>query len=117
MAHFPGMTDLSADLKDFGETAALIENLDMVVTVDTSMGHLAGALAKPVWIMLPKAADWRWMLDRSDSPRYPTMRLFRQGVPGQWDVILAEVAGALVLELRQGGCERVRSDTSGDRTL
>jgi Flp pilus assembly protein TadD len=100
MMHFPGMTDLSADLKDFGETAAVIENLDMVVTVDTSMGHLAGALAKPAWIMLPKAADWRWMLDRSDSPWYPTVRLFRQGHPGAWDVVLAELAGALAKELR-----------------
>jgi hypothetical protein len=100
LGHFRGMTDLSLDLKDFGETAAVIENLDMVVTVDTSMGHLAGALAKPAWIMLPKAADWRWMLDRSDSPWYPTVRLFRQGFPGAWDVVLAEVAGALAKELR-----------------
>jgi hypothetical protein len=99
LGHFRGMADLSADLKDFGETAAVIENLDMIVTVDTSMGHLAGALAKPAWIMLPKAADWRWMLDRSDSPWYPTVRLFRQGFPGAWDVVLAEVAGALAKEL------------------
>ncbi|HVC59537.1 MAG TPA: tetratricopeptide repeat-containing glycosyltransferase family protein [Acetobacteraceae bacterium] len=99
MARFRGMTDLSADLTDFGETAAVIENLDMVVTVDTSMGHLAGALARPAWVMLPKAADWRWMLDRSDSPWYPTLRLFRQGYPGAWDVVLAEVAGALAREL------------------
>ena len=94
------MTDLSDDLKDFGETAAVMENLDMVVTVDTSMGHLAGALAKPAWIMLPKAADWRWMLDRSDSPWYPTVRLFRQAYPGAWDVVLAEVSAALAKDLR-----------------
>jgi len=100
MAHFPAMTDLSADLTDFGETAAVMENLDIIITVDTAMGHLAGALAKPVWIMLPKAADWRWMLDRSDSPWYPTVRLFRQGFPGAWDVVLAEVATALAQELR-----------------
>lgn len=100
IAHFRGMTDLSADLTDFGETAAVIENLDMVVTVDTAIGHLAGAFAKPVWIMLPKAADWRWMLDRSDSPWYPTVRLFRQGFPGAWDTVLAQVAGALARELR-----------------
>jgi Flp pilus assembly protein TadD len=99
MAHFRGMIDLSVDLKDFGETAAVIENLDMVVTVDTSMGHLAGALARPAWIMLPKAADWRWMLDRADTPWYPTVRLFRQGFPGAWDVVLAEVAAALAREL------------------
>jgi len=94
------MIDLSDDLKDFGETAAVIENLDMVVTVDTSMGHLAGALAKPAWIMLPKAADWRWMLDRSDSPWYPTVRLFRQTYPGAWDAVLSEVSAALAKELR-----------------
>lgn len=97
---FPGMTDLSGDLTDFGETAAIMENLDMIVTVDTAMGHLAGALAKPVWIMLPKAADWRWMLDRSDSPWYPSVRLFRQHTPGAWDDLLAEVSGALAKELR-----------------
>jgi hypothetical protein len=100
MAHFPGMTDLSGELTDFGETAAVMENLDMIITVDTAMGHLAGALARPVWIMIPKAADWRWMLDRSDSPWYPTARLFRQGRPGAWDELLAEVAAALARELR-----------------
>jgi len=100
MALFPGMTDLSGDLGDFGETAAVMENLDLVITVDTAMGHLAGALARPVWIMLPKAADWRWMLDRSDSPWYPTARLFRQRTPGAWDELLAALSGALAEELR-----------------
>jgi Flp pilus assembly protein TadD len=102
MPLFRGMADLSDDLKDFGETAAVVENLDMVVTVDTSMGHLAGALAKPSWIMLPKAADWRWMLNRGDSPWYPTVRLFRQTYPGAWDALLAEVSGALRAELARG---------------
>ena len=88
------------ELTDFGETAALIENLDLVITVDTSMGHLAGALGKPVWIMVPKAADWRWMLDREDSPWYPTARLFRQRNPGAWDAVLAEVTEALAERLR-----------------
>jgi hypothetical protein len=100
MAHFPGMTDLSGDLTDFGETAAVMENLDMVITVDTAMGHLAGALGKPVWIMLPKAADWRWLLDRSDSPWYPSVRLFRQRVPGAWDEVLGELTSALAQELQ-----------------
>lgn len=100
IGQFRGMTDLSDDLKDFGETAAVIENLDMIVTVDTSMGHLAGALGKTAWIMVPKAADWRWMLDRSDSPWYPTVRLFRQAYPGAWDVVLSEVTAALSKELR-----------------
>ncbi len=101
MTAFNGMTDLSADLTDFGETAALIQNLDLVITVDTSMGHLAGAMAKPVWIMVPKAADWRWQLERDDSPWYPTARLFRQAIPGEWDPVLARLSTALSGELRQ----------------
>jgi Tfp pilus assembly protein PilF len=100
MTAFAGMTDLSGDLTDFGETAALIENLDLVIAVDTAMGHLAGAMAKPVWIMVPKASDWRWMLDRDDSPWYPTARLFRQAKPGEWDPVLARVSDALAVELR-----------------
>ena len=95
LAQFPGLADISADLADFGETAAAIANLDLVITVDTAVGHLAGAMAKPVWIMLPKASDWRWLLRRSDSPWYPTARLFRQTTPGAWDSVIAEVATAL----------------------
>ena len=99
VAKFAHMTDLSNDLTNFGETAAVIENLDLIVTVDTSMGHLSGALGKPVWIMIPKAADWRWMLDRSDSPWYPSARLFRQDKPGQWEPVLAALRLALQEEL------------------
>ncbi len=95
MAAFPGMTDLSQDLNDFGETAALMENLDLVITVDTSMGHLAGALNKPAWILIPKAADWRWMLDREDSPWYPSLRLFRQQKPGAWEEPMGKLRNAL----------------------
>ena len=99
LALFPGMTDLSGDLADFGETAALIENLDLVITVDTSMGHLAGAMGKPAWILIPKAADWRWLLEREDSPWYPTVRLFRQQKPGAWDGPLQRLRAALAAEL------------------
>jgi Flp pilus assembly protein TadD len=108
MARFPGMTDLADDLSDFGETAALMENLDLVVTVDTSMGHLAGALNKPAWILIPKAADWRWMLDREDSPWYPSVRLFRQQSPGDWDGALDRLRSALSRELAgaSGGVAR-----------
>ena len=109
MARFPGMTNLADDLTDFGETAALMENLDLVVTVDTSMGHLAGALGKPVWILIPKAADWRWMLDREDSPWYPSVRLFRQQKPGDWDGPLARLRSALSRELA-GAVEGVAGD-------
>jgi Tfp pilus assembly protein PilF len=100
MAYFPGLTDLSGALSDFEETAALIANLDMVITVDTAMGHLAGALGKPVWILLPKGSDWRWLLDRSDSPWYPTARLFRQRSPGAWDPVIGDAATALAARLK-----------------
>jgi Tfp pilus assembly protein PilF len=99
MQRFPGMIDLSPELGDFGETAALMENLDLVITVDTSMGHLAGALGKPVWILIPKAADWRWLLDREDSPWYPSVRLFRQQKPGAWDEPMGRLRLALSREL------------------
>ena len=86
-------------LTDFGETAAVVENLDLIITVDTSMGHLAGALGKPAWILIPKAADWRWMLEREDSPWYPSVRLFRQPKPGTWDEPLDRLRAALRREL------------------
>jgi hypothetical protein len=89
---FPGLADISDELTDFGETAAVIANLDLVIAVDTAVAHLAGALGKPVWILLPKAADWRWLIERTDSPWYPTARLFRQKVPGAWDQAIAEAA-------------------------
>jgi hypothetical protein len=95
LPQFAGMTDISADLADFGETAALIANLDLVITVDTAVGHLAGAMARPVWIMLPKPADWRWLLERTDSPWYPTARLFRQQASSRWEPVVAEVVAAL----------------------
>jgi ADP-heptose:LPS heptosyltransferase len=94
-AHFPGLVDLSGELGEFDDTAALVANLDLVITVDTSIGHLSGALGKPTWIMLPKASDWRWLLQRSDSPWYPSVRLFRQHAPGAWDSVISDVAAAL----------------------
>lgn len=74
-----GLVDLTGDWSDFGESAAMLEALDLVITVDTAIAHLAGALGKPVWVLLPPNADWRWLLDREDSPWYPTARLFRRG--------------------------------------
>jgi ADP-heptose:LPS heptosyltransferase len=73
----------------------MMMNLDLVICVDTAMGHLAGALGRPVWILLSKAADWRWMIGRSDSPWYPTARLYRQQATGVWDPVIAEAAAAL----------------------
>jgi Tfp pilus assembly protein PilF len=107
---FPGMVDLADDLTDFGETAAVVENLDLIITVDTSMGHLAGALDKPVWILIPKAADWRWMLDREDSPWYPSVRLFRQPKPGVWDEPLERMRMALSRELAGSLAEGVAAN-------
>ncbi len=82
------LVDYTNDLNDFSDTAALIENLDLVITVDTAVAHLAGALAKPVWLLLPFVPDWRWLLDRGDSPWYPTMRLYRQPEYGDWESVL-----------------------------
>jgi ADP-heptose:LPS heptosyltransferase len=77
------------------ETAALIENLDLVISVDTMAAHLAGALAKPVWTLLAYGPDWRWMLGRETTPWYPTMRLFRQARPGDWQEPIARVRQAI----------------------
>ena len=82
-------------LKTFADTAALIANLDLVIAVDTAVVHLAGALAKPVWVLLPFVPDWRWLLDRADNPWYPTARLFRQDQSRSWDTVIARVAAAL----------------------
>jgi len=76
--------DLSGDSPNVAYFAADIVNMDLLITVDTMAAHLAGALAKPVWVLLPYEADWRWMLDRRDSPWYPTMRLFRQRIRHDW---------------------------------
>jgi tetratricopeptide (TPR) repeat protein len=85
------VTDIAAGLDDFADTAAAISLLDLVVTVDTAVAHLAGSLGKPVWILLPVAVDWRWLTDREDSPWYPTARLFRQASPGDWPSVIARV--------------------------
>jgi hypothetical protein len=81
---------------DWPDTAAIMMNLDLVITVDTAVAHLAGALARPVWIALAKSPDWRWMLDRDDSPWYPTARLFRQEKLGEWKPVVAEMKEQLV---------------------
>jgi Flp pilus assembly protein TadD len=89
------LTDWTSDLNDFADTAALIENLDLVIGVESAVTHLAGALAKPVWPFLAHVADWRYLLNRSDSPWYPTMTLFRQPAPGQWEPAINEIVTAL----------------------
>jgi Tfp pilus assembly protein PilF len=89
------LVDLSPHLHDFADTASAITALDLVVTTCTSVAHLAGALGKPVWILLPYAADWIWLLDREDSPWYPTARLFRQPTPGAWSPVIQRIASEL----------------------
>jgi len=89
------VTDLSAELTDFAETAGAILNLDLVIAVDTAVAHVTGAFGKPAWVMLPFSADWRWMLEREDSPWYPTLRLYRQPTSGDWDSVVARVAADL----------------------
>ena len=93
--------DLTADIGEFADTAALIANLDLVITIDTAVAHLAGALGKPVWLMLPFVSDWRWMDKRSDSPWYPTMRLFRQHAEGDWHSVVTAIVRELQNQLRQ----------------
>jgi tetratricopeptide (TPR) repeat protein len=101
IASVPGLVPLATD-GHFDATAALVAELDLVVTVDTSIAHLAGALARPTLLMLPFAADWRWGVERADSPWYPTMRLFRQPSIGDWTSVVGEVAIALRAEMGSG---------------
>jgi Tfp pilus assembly protein PilF len=89
------LLNLGAEIADFADTMAIIESLDLVIAVDTAVAHLAGAIGKPAWILLPYAPDWRWLLKRSNSPWYPTARLFRQPSPGDWDSVVRQVAEAL----------------------
>ena len=90
--------NLSPFLSDFADTAAAIMKLELVITVDTAVAHLAGALGRPVWVLLPFAPDWRWFLDREDSPWYPTMRLFRQPRPEDWESVFERIVLVLKSE-------------------
>jgi Flp pilus assembly protein TadD len=87
--------DLAPELTDYAETAAAISQLDLVISADTSVAHLAGSLGKAVWMLTPFAPDWRWLLDRDDSPWYPSMRLFRQQAVGDWENVMQSVAESL----------------------
>ncbi|HEX3989780.1 MAG TPA: O-linked N-acetylglucosamine transferase, partial [Acetobacteraceae bacterium] len=89
------LRDHTGELSDFADTAALVDNLDLVISVDTSTAHLAGAMGKPVWLLNRFDTCWRWFLEREDSPWYPTMRIFRQPYPGDWDHVIRSVASAL----------------------
>jgi len=89
------LIDYTEEINDFSDTAAFIENLDLIISVDTAVAHLAGALGRPIWTLLPFAVDSRWLLNREDSPWYPTMRLFRQSSPGDWETIIASLLNNL----------------------
>jgi tetratricopeptide (TPR) repeat protein len=95
----PGMVlhDITAEFNDFADTAAALMALDLVITVDTAVAHVAGALGRPVWMLNRRYTDWRWLLERDDSPWYPSLRLFRQPRHGDWDAVIADVAHALQL--------------------
>lgn len=98
--------DFTDDLRDYGDTAALIMNLDLVIAVDTSVAHLAGALGKPVWILVPANGEWRWLEKRADSPWYPTARLFRQREVGDWQAAIDELRDALAEKLKRAAARK-----------
>ena len=89
------LINIGAEIQDYDDTMAILENIDLLVTVDTSVAHLAGAMGRPVWIMLPRAPDWRWLLEREDTPWYPTVRLFRQTEVRRWDDVVARIVAGL----------------------
>jgi hypothetical protein len=89
------VTDLGRRVDDFVDTAAVLNALDLVISADTSLAHLAGALAVPTWVALPHCPDWRWQQRREDSPWYPTLRLFRQTSPRQWAPVFEQIAAAV----------------------
>jgi len=95
LAANPWISRLEDELHDFSDTAALCECLDLVISVCTSMAHLSGALGRPTWVLLPFNPDWRWLLDRGDSPWYPTAKLYRQQASGDWKGVFARVAADL----------------------
>jgi tetratricopeptide (TPR) repeat protein len=101
-AHAAGLAIWGTELGDFSDTAAAVAGLDLVIAVDTAVAHLAGAMGKPVWVLLTRQADWRWLLDRTDSPWYPTMRLYRQEHGSSWEGVVARVGRDLEALVRKG---------------
>jgi tetratricopeptide (TPR) repeat protein len=114
LAAISNVSWLGRELKDFADTAALIENLDLVISVDSAVAHLAGALGKPVWLMNRYASCWRWLLERTDSPWYPTMRLFRQQTLGDWTGVVREVLNEAKAFVGRPACSKVDRSFRGD---
>lgn len=106
LRRLPQIVDLRRSLSDFASTATVMDQLDLMITVDTAVAHLAGAMGKPVWTLLPFAPDWRWLLERTDTPWYPSMRLFRQSRAGDWGSVLSSVDAALAEFARSFGKQR-----------
>jgi ADP-heptose:LPS heptosyltransferase len=104
-----GVTQLGGELSDFSDTAAAIAALDLVVSVDTAVAHLAGAMGKAVLLLLPFLPDWRWMLDRADSPWYPTLRLFRQERSGDWSDPIERLRQVLPIAARREAAKQPRT--------
>ena len=100
-SQFQQVVDLSTVITDYEDTTSLIQQLDLVITVDTSVAHLAGAMGHPAWLLLPCVPDWRWLMDRSDSPWYPSMRLFRQKKTGDWQSVIDDVTLVLEQQLKK----------------
>jgi len=94
------LTHLGGELADFNDTAAVLSLCDLLITADTAPAHLAGAMGRPVWVLVPFAPDWRWMLDGESTPWYPTARVFRQSALGDWNAVIARVATALQDQLK-----------------
>jgi tetratricopeptide (TPR) repeat protein len=111
------LINLGSEIDSYEDTMAMLEVLDLLVTVDTSVAHLAGAMGRPVWVMLPRAPDWRWLLERSDTPWYPTLRLFRQRTVRDWTDVMGDIVQALTVERFVGGRELTvpQRDTTGPR--
>jgi hypothetical protein len=107
------LINLGAEIQDYDDTMAILANIERLVTVDTSVAHLAGAMGRPVWIMLPFAPDWRWLLRREDTPWYPTVRLFRQSTVRRWDDVLQAIATALAETPTDSATEGQGTDADG----
>ena len=112
LKHNPRLIDFGGQFDGFDDTAAAVAAMDLVISVDTSVAHLAGALGKPVWVLLPFCPDWRWLTEREDSPWYPTARLFRQPAIGDWESVIAKV-GAALKQCAQSGAAQASLTIAG----